>query len=632
MQILVSCLMTLLSLDSCHGFSVSATSKQQQQPSHGLSENLQQQIQNAIQLSSIGKTNITAAHDACQTWQSILFGTNNDDDVGNIEVLHQPRMENGILVLCQALYASCLVRIGRDDKAVFVYDLALQNIHMQKHIHMNDENNDLLLLLGKAQAHQRLLQYEHAKDTFHMLCRLDPYKHSYMMGAATCCLRLNQPKEACAIVEAYCNCNKAIVVQEVQQEEEEASIDPSDLDAANANAFLGVLKYAFLEQEDTMQIIPLLQAAAGASPLYQWIYGTLSTTDDMVIAQNMMDSNCDSLFLMLLQINLFPLDDPALMWLDDKVHLHKLLVESEETTQTFWPTGMVLPEETIRLQAALIKEEEIMETPQLWIAKKRAGYGSHGNQIVTLQQSLDRLASDSETGQEEELLLQQLIDPTLLISGRRLSLRIYVIYFSPKDVYLSSQGLVKIAATSCTSSATNGDVIEDRAYMTNSGREETMMQQDLNYLQEDSGLFVDSDEYDTFWSKICESVRSVMASYHRFQQQQQQQEKIYSLSLSSAWNERRESLSIPKIMGLDYVVDQTYNPWLLEVNRFPGLEPRDESDRHVKHQVVRDAWICANHRRQEKNPAQTEETHPLHYILDQLPSVTDECPFSLEKL
>ena len=31
-------------------------------------------------------------------------------------------------------------------------------------------------------------------------------------------------------------------------------------------------------------------------------------------------------------------------------------------------------------------------------------------------------------------------------------------------------------------------------------------------------------------------------------------------------------------------------PWLVEVNRFPGLEPRDEDDRKIKYAIVRDAW------------------------------------------
>ena len=37
-------------------------------------------------------------------------------------------------------------------------------------------------------------------------------------------------------------------------------------------------------------------------------------------------------------------------------------------------------------------------------------------------------------------------------------------------------------------------------------------------------------------------------------------------------------------------------PWLVEVNRFPGLEPRDEDDRKIKYKIVQDAWKKASER------------------------------------
>ena len=42
--------------------------------------------------------------------------------------------------------------------------------------------------------------------------------------------------------------------------------------------------------------------------------------------------------------------------------------------------------------------------------------------------------------------------------------------------------------------------------------------------------------------------------------------------------------------------DHRKKPWLVEVNRFPGLEPRDKDDRKIKCRVVRDAWKKASER------------------------------------
>ena len=50
---------------------------------------------------------------------------------------------------------------------------------------------------------------------------------------------------------------------------------------------------------------------------------------------------------------------------------------------------------------------------------------------------------------------------------------------------------------------------------------------------------------------------------------------------------------IPKILGFDFIVSENFQPWLIEVNRFPGLEQRDECDYRVKHKVVEDAWYLA---------------------------------------
>jgi mevalonate pyrophosphate decarboxylase len=41
------------------------------------------------------------------------------------------------------------------------------------------------------------------------------------------------------------------------------------------------------------------------------------------------------------------------------------------------------------------------------------------------------------------------------------------------------------------------------------------------------------------------------------------------------------------------MIDAFEKPWLLEVNRFPGLRPRSSMDTTVKQSVVYDAWLAA---------------------------------------
>ena len=63
----------------------------------------QQRIYQAIALSKDAQSNITAAHSATSAWKRILT-----EDVPTT-------LEPHILVMCQALYASTLTRIGRDE-------------------------------------------------------------------------------------------------------------------------------------------------------------------------------------------------------------------------------------------------------------------------------------------------------------------------------------------------------------------------------------------------------------------------------------------------------------------------------------------------------------------------------------
>mmetsp|Transcript_1942 Transcript_1942/g.4053 ORF Transcript_1942/g.4053 Transcript_1942/m.4053 type:complete len:240 (+) Transcript_1942:3-722(+) len=198
-----------------------------------------------------------------------------------------------------------------------------------------------------------------------------------------------------------------------------------------------------------------------------------------------------------------------------------------------------------------------------------------------------------------------MVDPLLLLRGYKFSLRIYVVFFSSDEAYISSKGLVKLAskalATTADETHTNTD-IDASMHMTNSGRESVMRQEDLDYLwRELDGKGIERDE---LWRGICGVAADTLLVRYP--------ERIASLTNAAGdldpealratkqtWKDRRKEWGIPKILGLDFVVEASSTnptPWLVEVNRFPGLEPRDEEDRKIKHRVVRDAWKKASER------------------------------------
>jgi hypothetical protein len=73
-----------------------------------------------------------------------------------------------------------------------------------------------------------------------------------------------------------------------------------------------------------------------------------------------------------------------MVYLDDKVNLHELLTAVPKAC-SFWPNRAVFPRDNLYLQELASDHDR----GSLWISKQRAGYRSHGNQILSNQQVLD---------------------------------------------------------------------------------------------------------------------------------------------------------------------------------------------------------------------------------------------------
>lgn len=123
--------------------------------------------------------------------------------------------------------------------------------------------------------------------------------------------------------------------------------------------------------------------------------------------------------------------------------------------------------------------------------------------------------------------------------------------------------------------------------MTNSGRDLSAEQHDLRYLEEQ--FRENGWDYESMWRSVESSARDVMGLYLR-----------QTTGYRTEWadddgtSKKCEPIwSLPKILGFDYMLDGSNEPYLLEVNRFPGLEPRSSVDENVKRSVVYDAWRAA---------------------------------------
>lgn len=284
----------------------------------------QEEIQLAIEDSKSGQSSIDAAHTACSRWESILLDQNSSS-----ASLFLPAP---VQTLCCAMYASCLVRIGRDDRAIGVFEQALLLIANREDPSARD------LLLGKAKAHQRLLQYSEAFETYSELVQLArnnkvPLDISDVIGAVTCSLRLQQPQQANEILSSTCDFLEKEQAEEMESEHREQL----QRDSTEVKIFLSILHHCmkpstFLQQRNKnaieKRIRPTISSLRNEYPLYVWLNDSVLLESIQqgaasIGSENSLDAKsiqkANDAFLALMKINQSPWDDPCLLQLDDKV-------------------------------------------------------------------------------------------------------------------------------------------------------------------------------------------------------------------------------------------------------------------------------------------------------------------------
>ena len=334
-------------------------------------------------------------------------------------------------------------------------------------------------------------------------------------------------------------------------------------------------------------------------------------------------------FLWLAAMNSSPLDAPQWLRVDDKISLHRLMRNEAE----FWPRGFLLPEEWDQYLAWDQPEErgEASAASPQWVLKEAAGWGGFGNTFFDTAPSLSEIMASrslpltASTNDETEttVLCQEYVSPPMLLDGRKFSVRVYLILLGKEDMYLSSHGLVKLAKEPF---APAGGVKPSRsAHTTNSGfipsssssssissstaspsvpsTPEVALNRNLEALR--MSLEAQGHNWEEFWARAHRIASTVMTRSYSTDSEdacKSSRGSWYSAPAGEVIPQLHlEPFCIPKIIGLDLVLDAHGCPFLLEVNRFPGLVGRGPIDGAVKHEVLREAWALA-HRTAKVDP------------------------------
>lgn len=498
------------------------------------------------------------------------------------------RIPDNVRAPSLSLHAATLSRLGRDRQAVATYDAALK---LKQYL---SADSIQVVCMGKGYALQRLMRYDEARDQFlgalDQSAALENFKSAARasVSAATCSLRLKDLLGATDALERYIELHFL----------EMGGKTISFLDAEVAGLY-GYLVHVQSGSERALEYeskaFKFIEHAARTSslPLYRWLLCITSENARKPLLTAKYSLNMLHSFLEMAAINLCSLDDSRLIHLDDKVLLQQLMSLNNRPTdvpkEEYWPDGFILPDESDRL-----KEYSEKHSSAKWMIKERAGYGSHGNYVApTMKQVLKHI----QAGDGEQVLCQRIVEPPLLINGRKFSMRVYVIILNgPRnesssngavdscnliDAYLCTNGLAKLALASYEEGVYDMENIDD-AFMTNSGRKEANLLNQFDFEQlraefENRGL-----DYDKMWKRVAGAVCSTLERFR----DTMETKKITRSDLSA-------SLCLPKILGFDFLLDGDIMPKLIEINRFPGLEPRSSDDEAVKLKVVEDAWRLA---------------------------------------
>jgi hypothetical protein len=437
------------------------------------------------------------------------------------------------------------------------------------------------------------------------------------------------------------------------------------------------------------------------------------------------------LLLELVAANANALDAPQWALLDDKVALHRLLLaqqqrrsrsrsssrqkhehksdsEAEDTTaapsrRSWWPTSFEWPAQRAAALDFLRREKGAADDEaSLWVLKAANGWGGHGNAFVTSKQALagidgfvrrfEGAASGNDGGDNAiagkgRYLLQRYVAPPMLLSGRKFSLRVFVVVVGcdlRRGAYLSREGLVKLAgrpwaAASSTSGQRvgpneegfdaddddeNTDADDEDRHVTNSARREQRQrfgggggedeeeQFDLSVLRahldgaSSSSSSSNPSAFDALWADIEAAVGECMSLLLPAMEEEGSEG-----GGGCSVKDRHAPLLLPKILGVDVLVSEEelealttttttttttaaaaaaatpiervqqgwgqrrrrLRPWVIEVNRFPGLAHRGAADRRVKAEVMEAAWrlACNEHaaRQQQQQQQQQQQRH-----------------------
>jgi hypothetical protein len=288
---------------------------------------------------------------------------------------------------------------------------------------------------------------------------------------------------------------------------------------------------------------------------------------------------------------------PELCW-KHLLHSNIELAKSRfgEAAFSFWPSGWNLPEDYDKLKAfyEARTEEEERETPI--ILKPSMQACGNGIRCIT---SISQLPPD-DPFLNIKSVAQYYIPNPLLLDGFKVTFRIYVLITSlnPLRAYIYPNGLGRICSHRFTNDLTSFQDLF--AHLTNYDINKHNLDEFLQEKGEGmshAGLATDGlrTDFMSVMDYLRRQGKDTDAIWHAMKRTTAltllaADEKIASIATKSV----RYRSSTFEILGFDFLIDDELNPWILEVNHAPNLEPHTALETELKRGMIRDALHLAD--------------------------------------
>lgn len=235
----------------------------------------------------------------------------------------------------------------------------------------------------------------------------------------------------------------------------------------------------------------------------------------------------------------------------------------------YHPTAFILPEDLSEFKFFSKANPSFT-----WIIKPQASSRGRGIRLLTSNEDIPK-----------ECLICKYIEKPHLINNKKYDLRIYVLItsFTPLKIFLFKDGLVRFASEEYTKGNKENIFIHLTNYAVN--------KKNKNYDKTDddgSGSKWTITAYEKYFSDnnihgifplIWEKVKTiVIKTLITAAEDSANYAKIYA----------KNDNSLFELYGFDIIIDEEYNPWLLEVNVNPSLNCDSELDYNIKTNLITD--------------------------------------------